>query len=479
MASDAAADDPRAPADVAERVVNEEAAHDGADGVRAAVVAERVTIHGVAHGGAGVGRADGDDARVWFVEGAVPGDVLLAERVQVKPRMIRGRALQVLSPGPARQEPACALAGTCGGCGWQHVRPAAQAGLKARIVEDLTRKLGVPVRTVVASPAALGYRRRARVHFERGPAGLRLGFFTRGGHGVVDAPACPVLDAPLRHALTRIRGLAGALPARGELHALSDGARAIVGLAAQAEIGGQSVALPPLLGDDASLRPRLAALLDEVLVGVVVAGPRAALGVGASALEIDATGPEDMSVWTGPFAFAQAQAAQNAALVEHVLRWAAGDRRRRGLELFAGAGNFTRGLSRLLRELWAVEIDARGVLGLQRVAARAGVQGGARVQVQRESAAAALRRAAAAGERFDLVVLDPPRAGLGVGPARDLARVARGRTIYVACDPATLARDLAALVGLGHALVDLAVFDMMPMTPEVEVVAVLEARSDA
>ena len=442
---------------------------------------QRVTIHAIAHGGEGIGRVleQAGDTRVWFIEGALPGDTVLAEATQIKTRMIRGRKLELVVASPLRQEAPCALADSCGGCGWQHVRAEAQADLKAQIVTDLLRKFNVPIARVFASPAAEGYRRRARVHFEQGPGGLQLGFFGRGGHGVVDAGHCMVLDAPLRHALTKIRTVAAALPARGELHGISDGTRAILGLAAQAEIGGQRLAMPPLIGDTAALRERLQALLDETLVGIVVAGPREGLGVGESALELDASGPEDMSVRAGPFGFAQAQAEQNAALVAHVLGMAEGDRRRRGLELFAGAGNFTRGLARVTRELLAIETDAHGVAGLQRLSARIGVQGGARLIVRREPAATALSRAAEAGERFELVVLDPPRGGLGTGPARDLARVARGRTIYIACDPATLARDLAVLTDAGHRVVDVSVFDLMPMTPEVEVVAVLDAPERA
>lgn len=440
----------------------------------------RVTIHAIAHGGEGIGRVLGDaaDTRVWFIEGALPGDTVLAEATQVKTRMIRGRTLELVAPSPLRQEAPCVLADRCGGCGWQHVRPDAQADLKAQIVTDLLRKFQVPIARVFASPAAEGYRRRARVHFEQGPAGLQLGFFGRGGHAVVDAEQCMVLDAPLRHALTKIRAVAAALPARGELHGISDGSRAILGVAAQAEVAGQRVPLPPLIGDTGALRARLAALLDATLVGIVVAGPRGGLGVGETTLDIDASGPEDMSVRAGPFGFAQAQADQNTALVAHVLRFAGGERRRRGLELFAGAGNFTRGLAGVVRELVVIETDAHGIEGLQRLAARVGVQGGARVIVRREPAATALSRAAEAGDRFDLVVLDPPRGGLGTGPARDLARVARGRTIYIACDPATLARDLAVLTQAGHELVDVSVFDLMPMTPEVEVVAVLDRKPE-
>ena len=87
-----------------------------------------------------------------------------------------------------------------------------------------------------------------------------------------------------------------------------------------------------------------------------------------------------------------------------------------------------------------------------------------------------VRRMAEKHVRMDLVVLDPPRAGLGTAAARDLVKVARGRVIHVSCDPATLARDLEVLIKGGLRLVDVTVFDMMPMTAEVEVVAVLDVR---
>jgi 23S rRNA (uracil1939-C5)-methyltransferase len=431
-------------------------------------------IHGVAHGGEGVGRAvAGDDTRTWLVEGALPGERVRAEATDERARMIRGRVLEVLEPGPARAEPPCPLAGRCGGCGWQHVRPAAQAGLKAEVVAGLLRRVAHPPIAVVASPQALGYRRRARMHFERRGDELALGFLGRGGRAVVDAPDCPVLAPPLRHALARVRALAHMLPAFGELHLLTDGARVIAAISAKAEVGGQRVAMPPLLGDADAVRARLERALDAVLVGLSAPGPGGVVAVGEEALELDADGPEDMSVRTGAAGFAQAQAPQNAALVAHVLAAAGGPPWRRGLELFAGAGNFTRGLAPRCRALTAVELDGGGAAGLQQLAGRLAVRG-AQVEVRREAAAGTLRRAAAAGAGFDLVVLDPPRGGLGKAAAADLARVARRRTVYVSCDPATLVRDLEVLTAAGHRVGSVTVFDMMPMTPEVEVVVVLD-----
>lgn len=419
---------------------------------------ERVAIHGVAHGGDGVGRSEGDP-RTWLVAGALPGEVVLAARSETRARMIRGRTLSVVTASGGRVVAPCSLEGTCGGCGWQYVEASAQAGLKREIVAGLLRRVEHPEISVVASPAALGYRRRARVHFEHTKAGLVLGFMGRGG--VVDAPDCLVLDGPLRHAYAQMRGFAELLPAHGEIHGISDGTRAVLGIAAASDAIGQKVPLPPLRGDPAILKNAL----DGVLVGVVAPGG----SVGESMLTIDPAGPEDMSLRIGPFAFAQAQAAQNAELVAHVVA-AAGTGYRRGLELFAGSGNFTRGLAGGCRVLEAVELDPGGASNLQQLASRLGVRG-SKVQVRREAVAATLARSAAAGEKYDLVVLDPPRGGLGMRAAGDLAKIATGRIVYVSCDPATMVRDLEVLK---RRVVAVTVFDMMPMTPDVEVVAVLE-----
>lgn len=418
-----------------------------------------MAIRGVAHGGDGVGSAEGDP-RTWLVPGALPGEVVLAARTETRPRMIRGKVLEVVTAGASRVPAPCAIAGVCGGCGWQHVEPAAQAALKGEIVEGLLRKVEHPTIKVVASPAALGYRRRARVHFEHRREGLALGFMGRSG--VVDTPDCVVLDGPLRHAFARVRELRGVLPAQGEIHGISDGTRAVLGFASSSDVLGQRVPLPALRGD---AERALNAVLDGVLVGVLAPG----IAVGEVALEIDA-GPEDMAIRTGPFAFAQAQAQQNAALVAEVLD-AAGGGHRRGIELYAGSGNFTRGLATACRWLEAVELDPVGCNNLQQVASRLALRG-AKMQVRRESAVSTLARAAAAGERYDLVVLDPPRGGLGTKAAGDLAKVATGRIVYVSCDPATLVRDLAVL-GQGRRVGRVTVFDMMPMTPEVEVVVSL------
>lgn len=421
-----------------------------------------VRIHGIAHGGEGVGRSEGE-GRIWLVEGALPGDHVLVVRTEERRNMLRGRVVRVLAPGPARAE---VDRPTCGGCGWSHVRPEAQAELKRQIAEGQLRRLGIAVPEVVASPQALGYRRRARLHFERRPDGLALGFFRAHTHEIVEGHVCPVLDAPLRHAIGRVRPLASILPDRGELTMLSDGSAVVLGI--------PGVAPRHEDPEEVELRAALQAALDEVVVGVVVRGGRRELVVGKGRLALDPEGPDGLSVRTGPFEFAQAQAAQNAALVRRV-RELAEARGRRVLELFAGAGNFTRALAREAAEIVAVESERESAAALLRLAKQTRAKGQAEIQVRRGDAERALVKFAEEGRGFDSVVLDPPRGGLGLAGARALARVARGRTVMVSCDPATLARDLGPLLAAGHRVVAAAAFDMMPMTPEVEVVVALDA----
>jgi 23S rRNA (uracil1939-C5)-methyltransferase len=154
--------------------------------------------------------------------------------------------------------------------------------------------------------------------------------------------------------------------------------------------------------------------------------------------------------------------------VKHVLTRAKADGRR-VLELYAGAGNFTRGLARVARRVWTCDDDREAVGALRRLAERENLP----INAKHGDTAALLPKIAGGDTRYEVVVADPPRAGLGAAVARAIAQVATERVVLVSCDAATLARDLAVLVKHGWAIDEVAVFDLMPMTPEVEIVATL------
>ncbi|MCX4244670.1 class I SAM-dependent RNA methyltransferase [Paraliomyxa miuraensis] len=414
----------------------------------------RVRIRGLAHGGEGVGQQD--DGLTWFVPGTLPGELVDAEPERRKARWARGRLTQVVEAAPDRVTPPCPVADRCGGCDWQHVDPARQAEHKRMIVAGELRAL-VPdpqaVRLAAVAGPSLGYRRRARMHYENGPGGLRLGFFGGRSREVVDVTACPVLRPELEHALQRVRRLAEHLPAQGEVLGLSDGQRAVL-------------ALPGVRPDEPVLEAAHA-LLDQRLCGIVLRGGRRSVAVGQHELRLDG-GDGLAPMRAHPFVFSQANAAVNRAMVRHVALAARSDGLR-VLELYAGAGNLTRALARTAKRVWTLDED-REAKGLLRALAEAE---GLPINAKHGSAPSLLASLVARDFRYDVVVVDPPRAGLGKESAAHLARVAEQRVVYVSCDPATLARDLRVLVDGGLRITDVTVFDMMPMTAEVEVVVTL------
>ncbi|MCH9682980.1 MAG: TRAM domain-containing protein [Deltaproteobacteria bacterium] len=411
-------------------------------------------IRSLAHGGEGVGQQE--DGLTWFVPGTLPGEVVEVETERRKARWARGRLVQVVEPGPDRVTPPCSLADRCGGCDWQHIAAARQAEHKRTIVADQLRALVADEGQVRLAPrvgSARGYRRRARMHYVREGETLELGFYATRSREVVDAPKCPVLRPELEQAFSRLRAIAHILPPRGEVLGLSDGQRTML-------------ALPGVRPDDTTLEAA-ATLLDEQLVGVLLRGGRNQAHVGRAKLEIDG-GDGLSSMWANPFTFAQANAPVNRALVKHVTAMARPDGLR-VLELYAGAGNLSRALAKTARRVWTLD-DDREAAGLLRDMASA-----QRLPINSKhgSAPNLLQRLADGDTRYEVVVVDPPRAGMGEAAAAALATVAERRVVYVSCDPATLARDLKPLVAGGLRLVDVTVFDMMPMTAQVEVVVTL------
>ncbi len=400
-----------------------------------------------------------DDGLTWFVPGALPGELVEVEAERRKARWARGQLLRVIEPGPDRVTPPCSLADRCGGCDWQHVAVDRQSEHKRAIVADQLRAhVADPslVRLAEVRGPTLGYRRRARMHYERQGDALKLGFCAPRSREIVEVSRCPVLRPELDYAMGRLRELAPHLPQRGEAMGLSDGHKA-------------SLALP-------GVRPgpkvvaAAKALLDDRLVGLMLRGGRQQMTVGRPRLSLDG-GDGLASMRANPFSFTQANSTVNAALTRHVAQAARPDGLR-VLELYAGAGNLSRALAKTARRVWTLD-DDREATGLLRDMAEAE---SLPINAKHGSAPNLLQRLADKDTRYDVVVVDPPRRGLGTAAAAAMARVAEQRVVYVSCDPATLARDLGALIEGGLRLIDVTVFDMMPMTAQVEVVATL-ARS--
>ena len=370
----------------------------------------------------------GDAGRlVVFVRHALPGEQVRAVLTQVTSRFARADAVEILRAAPERVSPPCPHAGP-GGCDWQHASLAAQREFKALIIAQQFRRIAgldlpVTVEPLAGDAGGLGWRTRVRFAVDRAGA---AGLYRHRSHEVVR-----IVDCLIAHPLVTEAGVT---------RQRWPGARSV------------DVAVAPGTWERAV---------------VVQGGPRQ--GTDRSSLTQRAAGREWRVHARGFWQVHPGAADALADAVLDALRPEPGDR---ALDLYCGAGLFAGVLAAAVGPagaVIAVEQDAAAVRD-----ARHNLRGTPWARVHRGDAAEVIGRIGPSGAT--IAVLDPPRAGLrpalidalsAAGPA-GLRRIA-----YVSCDPATLARDVAAFARLGWRLERFRAFDAFPMTHHVECLAVL------
>jgi tRNA/tmRNA/rRNA uracil-C5-methylase (TrmA/RlmC/RlmD family) len=399
-----------------------------------------VTVGPVAHGGHCVARHEG---RVVFVRHALPGERVVVRVTEDRhPGFCRADAVEVLEASPDRVVRPCPYSGPglCGGCDWQHVAPAAQRELKAAVVrEQLARLAGLPDvdLTVEELPGGpLRWRSRARFAVDRsGAAGLRR----HRSHDVVVLDDCPItVESGARAVLGQRWPGAGAV----DVSVDSTGAVTTTRLDRRGHPTSSRVVRP---GGDLPEAP----------------SARAERHAGGRDWEVEGTG------------FWQVHPAAADALVDAVAGLAEVRAGETVLDLYAGVGLFGGALAPAAGpdgRVVCVESDEAAC-----AAADANLAGLPQAEVwQGEVDAEGLGELLAGlGGAPDVVVLDPPRAGAGPAVSRLLAATGARAVVYVACDPAALARDVAAFAGAGYRLAAVRGFDAFPMTAHVECVALL------
>ena len=426
-----------------------------------------IEIVDLSHDGRGVGRIDG---KAVFVSGALAGERVRAQMKQRKRSFDQAELLEVLRPSPERVVPGCPHFGRCGGCALQHLAPAAQIAAKERVLLENLERIGQlrPQRVLPPLTASIwGYRRKARlgVKYVRAKERVLVGFREMADpRFIADIDSCAVL-----------------VPQVGER--LSDLARLIEGLAARERVAQIEVAS----GDDSTalVFRNLDALGEADQAALVAFGKQHDLGIvlqpgGIDSLQVlwpeslalrFAIPAADVSLDFRPLDFVQINAELNQRMIAQALALLDPQPTDRVLDLFCGLGNFTLPLARRAREVVGVEGDAGLVQRARDNASRNGI-GNAHFF------AADLAKPLAGenwlSEKFDLILLDPPRTGadgvIAQLPTRGVRRIA-----YVSCHPGSLARDAALLVrDHGFNLVAAGAMDMFPHTAHVESIAVFE-----
>lgn len=419
----------------------------------------RVRIDSIGAGGEGVGRLS--DGRVTFVHRTAPGDLVEVALVERKERWTRGRLLRVLEPSPERREAPCPFYTRCGGCTLEHLTYDAQLRAKARIVADALTRIGglaVDAVEVVPSPREFRYRNRVSFALRRAEHGrVEAGFHALGAPDeIVDLDgACLLPEEPIAGVWDALRATWGPDASRlpsGERLRLTLRANAAGEVSLLVE-GGYSPGRPEEL---IAAVPGLVSIWHRPREAV------AELIAGAPGL------PEtwgDETVELSGAAFLQVNREAAALLEAHVAEVAGDIAGLRIVDAYCGVGFHARRFARAGARVVGIELDPQAV----EEAVRAAPEGARFV----EGPVEALIR----GELpADLVVLNPPRAGVHAEVTAALLEAPPERAIYISCNPATLARDLKRLAP-AYRLAGVRSFDLFPQTAHVETVALLERHS--
>ncbi len=379
------------------------------------------------YGGDGLARLDG---RVVFAPFVLPGERILARAEQEKPGMVRARMLEVLEAAPDRVTAPCPVYGRCGGCHYQHAPYDYQLAAKRSILVEALKRLGKmepPAEIGVVAAEPFGYRNRVQLHVEEN----RLGYREARSHRLCAVTECPVGSPKINQAIAAL----AAMQREGRWP------RFIRSL--EVFTDEREVQINVLETD----RPVARRFFDWC--GTLIPG----LVEGA----LDYRGEFRVS----SNSFFQVNRLLIDRLVETAIEGAEGET---ATDLYAGVGLFSMPLARRFRQVTAVESGAGAVRDLQFNASRAGLENLHAVSQTADEHLAPLEKAP------DFVLLDPPRTGLGKAVVARLAELRpRGITI-VACDPATLARDLAGLLAAGYQVERMTLVDLFPQTYHLETV---------
>jgi tRNA/tmRNA/rRNA uracil-C5-methylase (TrmA/RlmC/RlmD family) len=391
-----------------------------------------VEVGPVAHGGHCVARLDG---QVVFVRHALPGETVRIRITERSKKFLRADAVEVLKAAPGRVEPPCKWAGQCGGCDFQHASPATQRELLGDVVREQMRRLaGITWdgQVEAVSPDDLGWRTRVQWAVDvEGRAGLRR----HRSHEMVPVDEC--------------------LIAHPDLPVVTDQTWDEPNVEAIVSSTGER-----LIVTDASITDEMQARVD----GIVATDGTVRDGRGVLTERVG-----DLDFKVSGSGFWQVHPAAASTLVDAVLAGAGVQPGDTVLDLYAGVGLFTAFLARGAGPTGTVfSVEAFKPAGKD---ARRNLHDQPTVQIVTEPVERAFKRGAL-GEQADVVVLDPPRAGAKDAIASVVALEPR-TIVYVACDPAALARDVASLTVRGYELTSLRAFALFPMTHHVECVGVL------
>ncbi len=435
----------------------------------------RAHIDGYSSEGLGIARIDG---QVVFVHGAVRGETCDVLVMKVLKNAAFGKIAALAEPSPARRQPDCPYYGRCGGCDFRHMSYEEELWAKRARVQDALTRIGgaeVTVEEILGAEQPLHYRNKSI--YPISPAG-EVGFYRARSHQVVHVEHC-LIQKPEADALAQaVRDYIARFQV--EPYNEATGRGLLRHLYVRTSCRGESLACLLVNGSRLPHEQELVDMLRAAAPGVcgVVLGENTRRG---NAI----LGDRYRTLWGRDYltdtlcglelrlsvpSFYQVNHDQAQRLYEKALEYAGLTGRELAVDLYCGAGTITQVLARRARHVIGGEIVPEAIRDAEDSARRNGVENVEFLCGDASRLAAELRQR---GLRPDVICVDPPRKGLAPDVVEAAASMTPGRIVYVSCDPATLARDVARFAPLGYCPVRACAVDLFPGTAHVETVCLL------
>ena len=420
-----------------------------------------------------------------FIPNAVAGEKVRVRVEKAQKTWAAGKIVEILEKSPHRVNRECEVAKLCGGCDFWHMDYAEETRLKAQRVKNCLNRIGgenleeVPI---LAAPDCHGYRNKAQypVAVKKGRA--YAGFYRAGTHDVVENARCRILpeeidaakDAVIDYVNQYRVSVYDEATGKGLLRHIYVRRGAVSGqILVCLAVNGEKVPRPEALVQRLGGIPGFTTLVLSVNTrrGNAVLGDRFLTLYGPGYIEDTLCG---LNFRLSPRSFYQVNHHQAQRLYEMAISQAEITKADTVLDLYCGVGTITLAMAGAAGKVIGVEVVPQAVADARDNAVRNGITNAEFFCGDAGQAALELEKS---GVRPDVVVVDPPRKGLNADTIEALHRMSPRRIVYVSCDPATLARDVALLKERGYALKTAAAADLFPRCAHVETVCLLVLRN--
>lgn len=439
-----------------------------------------LSITDIGTNGEGIGRIDGYTV---FVEGALPEEVIKVLIVKTKKHFGYGKLLEILEPSPHRVTPACPVAAKCGGCQLQHLSYEGQLAFKTKKVKDHLERIGgfsgISVGYAKGMEEPWRYRNKAQFPVGGKTGEPEIGFYAKRSHRIIDTPVCMLQNEVNDRIVKIIRAFLAEyeIPLYDETihrglvrHILTRMGRRTGEIMVCLVVNGRKLPHCDVLVE----RLREIEGMTSIVLNVNTDQTNVILGTEVHVLWGKETIRDyigDVQFEISPLSFYQVNPLQTQVLYQTALDFAELEGNETVLDLYCGIGTISLFFAQKAKHVFGVEIVPEAIADAKRNAALNSMNNADFAVGAAEDVIPRLYEEK--GITADVVVVDPPRKGCDSVLLDTIAAISPKKVVYVSCDSATLARDLAYLCPKGYTIEKVQVVDMFPHTVHVETVVLL------